>query len=34
MSDEEYRAGLDRAERELPEKVESVIEIAILSARR
>jgi ubiquinone/menaquinone biosynthesis C-methylase UbiE len=34
MSDEEYREGLDRAERELPEKVESVIEIAILSAQR
>ncbi len=27
-------AGLDRAERELPDKVESAIEIAMLSARR
>ncbi len=34
MSDDEYRAGLDRAERELPDRVESLIEIAILSARR
>ncbi len=34
VSDDEYRAGLDRAERELPDKVESVIEIAILSAQR
>jgi uncharacterized heparinase superfamily protein len=34
MSDEEYRARLDRAERELPDKLESAIEIAMLSARR
>ncbi len=34
MSYEEYRAGLDRAKRELPDKVESAIEIAMLSARR
>ena len=27
MSDEEYRAGLDRAGRELPYKVESAIEM-------
>jgi len=34
MSDEEYRAGLQRAERELPESIESVLELAILTARR
>ena len=34
MSKGEYRAGLERAERELPEKVESVLELAIISARR
>jgi SAM-dependent methyltransferase len=34
MSDDEYRAGRDRAERELPDKAESVTEISILSARR
>lgn len=34
MSDEEYRAGLERAERELPEKVESALELVIVTARR
>ena len=33
MSDDEYRAGLDRAQHELPDRVESVTEISILSAR-
>jgi hypothetical protein len=34
ISYERYRTGPDRAERELPDKVESAIEIAMLSARR
>ena len=34
MSEEEYRAGLERAERELPVKVESVLELVIVTARR
>ena len=34
MTDEEYRTGLQRAERELPESVESVLELAVLTARR
>ncbi len=34
MSEDEYLAGLDRAERELPERVESVIEMAVVCARR
>ena len=34
MSEEEYRAGLERAERELPEKIESVLELVMVSARR
>jgi SAM-dependent methyltransferase len=34
MGEEEYRAGLERAERELPEKVESVLESLIFTARR
>ncbi len=34
MSEEEYRAGLERAVRELPEKVESVLELVVVTARR
>ena len=34
MSEEEYRTGLERAERELPEKIESVVELVVLAARR
>lgn len=34
MSEEEYRAGLERAERELPEKIKSVLEVVIVTARR
>jgi hypothetical protein len=34
MSDDEYRAGLERAERELPERVESVLGLVIITARR
>jgi len=34
MGEEEYRAGLERAERELPMKVESVLELVIVTARR
>ena len=34
MNEEEYQAGLERAERELPEKVDSVLELAIITARR
>ena len=34
MSEEEYRAGLERAERELPEKVGSVLELVVVTARR
>jgi hypothetical protein len=34
MSDDEYRSGLERAERELPERVESVIGLVVITARR
>jgi SAM-dependent methyltransferase len=34
MSDDEYRAGLERAERELPERVESVLGLVVITARR
>ena len=34
MSEGEYHASLERAERELPEKVESVLELEIVTARR
>ena len=34
MSDDEYRAGLERAERELPDRVESVLGLVIVTARR
>lgn len=34
MGEEEYHAGLERAERELPMKVESVLELVIVTARR
>ena len=34
MSDDEYRAGLERAERELPERVEAVLGLVIITAQR
>jgi ubiquinone/menaquinone biosynthesis C-methylase UbiE len=34
MSDDEYRSGLERAERELPERIESVIGLVVITARR
>jgi hypothetical protein len=34
MSADEYRAGLERAERELPDRVESVLGLVIVTARR
>jgi ubiquinone/menaquinone biosynthesis C-methylase UbiE len=34
MSDDEYRAGLERAEHELPERIESVIGLVVITARR
>ena len=34
MSDDEYRAGLERAECELPELIESVIGLVVITARR
>jgi hypothetical protein len=34
MSGEGHRAGLERAEREVPEKFESTLELVVFTARR